>query len=125
MLFCLADVTALPAAFFGGGYDLDTAFDEVLCSGNENRLTQCSYITDHKCTHLRGAGVRCSARTPCPPGREGVKGSIATAHKFYSSIVTGLMLAVITTSIATLVVIVAVTCTVLVVLLTTFYIKKR
>ena len=67
----MADVTALPAAFFGGGYDLDIALDKVFCSGNENRLTQCSYATDHNCTHLNDAGVRCfAARTPSPPGEK-------------------------------------------------------
>ena len=61
LLYLHAGVTALSEAFFDGGLTLDIAIDQVVCSGNETRLIQCSYATNNNCTHSEDAGVRCFA----------------------------------------------------------------
>ena len=61
---------ALSEAFFGGASALDVAMDQVVCSGNENRLIECIYDPDNDCTHSEDAGVKCLAAATLPlPGK--------------------------------------------------------
>nr|XP_055037249.1 deleted in malignant brain tumors 1 protein-like [Misgurnus anguillicaudatus] len=58
---CGKAVTADSGAHFGQGID-PIFLDNVACSGNESRLTQCKHngLGSHNCKHSHDAGVICS-----------------------------------------------------------------
>ena len=55
-----ADVVPLRNSFFGGGLG-EIFLDDVLCTGNESRLSDCSAEQLHDCDHSEDAGVRCGS----------------------------------------------------------------
>ena len=46
-------------AFFGEGHGLIIAMSELRCTGNELRITDCTFNPNHECEHIDDAGVRC------------------------------------------------------------------
>ncbi|XP_062407986.1 immunoglobulin superfamily member 1-like [Sardina pilchardus] len=60
-LGCGTAVCAPDSAFYGAGTG-QILMDNVKCSGTEQSLTQCSYISSHNCYHHEDAGVVCSLR---------------------------------------------------------------
>ena len=58
-IFLIAsDVIAFGRAYFGEGSG-DIFLDELACTGNEQRLSDCATDLSHDCTHAEDAGVRC------------------------------------------------------------------
>ncbi|XP_062407995.1 deleted in malignant brain tumors 1 protein-like [Sardina pilchardus] len=62
-LGCGTAVCAPGKAFYGAGTG-GIIMDDVVCSGTEQSLTQCSYNTKHDCKHNEDAGVVCTATGP-------------------------------------------------------------
>ena len=54
-----ADSLARGNAFFSQG-TTPIVFDDVACSGSEQRLIDCPYTSLHNCDHSEDAGVECS-----------------------------------------------------------------
>ena len=50
---------ALTFSFFGVGSG-PINMDNVQCTGEEDQLINCTYLSTHNCVHLEDAGVRCS-----------------------------------------------------------------
>ena len=42
--------------------------DDVECNGNEARLIDCTFTSDHDCSHFEDAGVSCGLETECEDG---------------------------------------------------------
>ena len=54
-----------PAYFgeFGSGDTFEPIyFDNVICTGNESYLYECSYTTNHNCVHFEDVGVVCDSK---------------------------------------------------------------
>ena len=54
-----------PAYFeeFGSGDASEPIyFDNVICTGNESYLYECSYTTNHNCVHFEDVGVVCDSK---------------------------------------------------------------
>ena len=60
---------AVRAAYFGefgSGVDPEPIyFDNVICTGNESYLYECSYTTNHNCRHFEDVGVVCDSKYAC------------------------------------------------------------
>ena len=39
--------------------------DNVLCTGNEGSLVNCTYLSSHNCVHSEDAGVTCGVQPEC------------------------------------------------------------
>ena len=48
-----------PYSPFGLGND-DIAMDEVACTGDESRLIDCQYDSNHNCFHFEDVGIYCN-----------------------------------------------------------------
>lgn len=57
-LFSFTDAMAHYNARFGQG-TVNILLDEVRCYGNESRLLDCRFISNHDCSHLEDASVVC------------------------------------------------------------------
>ncbi len=57
LLTCTGAV-AISVAMFGQGAG-PIVMDNVQCTGNENSLMNCTFLTSHNCRHSEDAGVRC------------------------------------------------------------------
>lgn len=57
---------AIRPAYFGefgsGAASEPIYFDNVICTGNENYLYECSYTTNHNCIHFEDVGVICDSK---------------------------------------------------------------
>lgn len=57
---------AIRPAYFGefgsGAAPEPIYFDNVICTGNENYLSECSYTTNHNCIHFEDVGVVCDSK---------------------------------------------------------------
>ena len=58
LLILPAGATAFSFSFFSPGAG-PIHLDDVMCTGTENRLTDCTYTSVHNCIHFEDAGVRC------------------------------------------------------------------
>ena len=62
ILNLLSDVVARGGAYFGAGNG-SIFLDSVVCTGTEDRLTDCPASTEHTCGHSQDAGVQCGGET--------------------------------------------------------------
>ena len=60
-LFFIAAGRARSFAFFGRGTG-PILLDDVMCTGNERRLVDCPFISNHNCMHSEDAGVVCPGK---------------------------------------------------------------
>ena len=51
-------------AYFGAGTGLIN-MDNVQCTGTENNLVDCTYLSTHNCGHFEDAGVTCGGTPQC------------------------------------------------------------
>ena len=56
----VADAIARGSAFFGQGTAHPILLDDVACTGNESRLFDCPYTSNHNCGHSEDVGVVCN-----------------------------------------------------------------
>ena len=61
MFQCYVDAQPLSRAFFGQGSG-DILIDNLVCSGSERHLLNCSFQSNHDCEHSEDAGVKCQGR---------------------------------------------------------------
>ena len=54
--------TAYSRAYFGAGAG-PIVMDDVRCTGNENRIINCPFTSNHNCLHSEDAGVSCTSST--------------------------------------------------------------
>ena len=62
ILFPFAGAVARSRAFFGQGTG-SIQIDNVMCSGSENRLQNCTLLRTHNCAHSEDAGVECMGKS--------------------------------------------------------------
>lgn len=61
-----ADVIVLTDAYFGAGYNVPIAIDDVGCTGSETSLINCTYDNNvNDCNHLKDAAVACTSTSEC------------------------------------------------------------
>ena len=53
------DAAARGSAYFGQGND-SILLNDVGCVGNEKKLLDCQYTSNHNCSHLQDVGVVCN-----------------------------------------------------------------
>ena len=58
--YFVADAIARGSAFFGQGTAHPILLDDVACVGNESRLLDCPYTSNHNCGHSEDVGVVCN-----------------------------------------------------------------
>ena len=54
------DAVVRGSAFYGQGTG-PIYLDDVACVGNESRLSDCAYTSQHNCVHGEDVGVQCKA----------------------------------------------------------------
>lgn len=59
--FSRFNAVARTQAYFGAGTG-QILLDNVVCSGTEERLIDCTFITNHNCNHGEDAGVTCASQ---------------------------------------------------------------
>ena len=57
-------MVARGGAYFGAGNG-SIFLDSVVCTGTEDRLTDCPASTEHTCGHSQDAGVQCEGEILC------------------------------------------------------------
>ena len=57
----ISGAIARSRAYFGQG-DGQIQIDNVMCSGTENRLQDCTLLRTHNCAHSEDAGVECISK---------------------------------------------------------------
>ena len=60
------DVIVLTDAYFGAGFNVPIAIDDVGCTGSENMLTDCTFDNNiNDCNHQDDAAVACTSTSEC------------------------------------------------------------
>ena len=82
LYFCFSDVVPVKKSGFGDGLNRSIYFDDVICTGDESSILNCSYESVSDCDHSEDAGVICGA--VCHEGS--VRLAIGDIHRLYQGL---------------------------------------